>query len=144
MALSADERTHVLVGLLGDIFTSASEGFEESGTSRLEVHGASVMTVGATDGIHDLASPLAPRSLVELCDPLLPHDTRYVWALTRPAGTGLYVLITVHTRGARAKDLIHIFDGVLVPTWSIVLHGEGIACPKDDHLRSCCEYVDTL
>ena len=144
VALSADERTHVLMGLLGDIVTTASKGFVECGTSRLEVHGAGIVTVGATDGVHDLVTPLTPGSLVELCDALLLHDTRYVWALTGPAGTGLYILLAIDTRGACTKDLTHVFDGVLVPTWCVILHCERVACPQDDHLWTSSKYVGTL
>ena len=129
VALSADERAHVLVGLLGDVFATTLEGFVEGGACGLELHGAGIVTVGAADGVHDLGSPLAPGSLVELSDTLLLHDAGHVGALTCPAGTRLDILVAVHTRGAGTKDLVHVFDSVLVSTRRVVLHREGVASP---------------
>ena len=129
MALSTDEGAHVLVGLLGDILTTTSESLVESGTCGLEIHCTSIVAVGAPDGIHDLWPPLAPGSLVELGDTLLPHHARYIRALTGPASTGLYILIVTDTGRPRSQDFLHILDGMLVPPWSVVLHREGIAGP---------------
>ena len=129
VALSTDERAHILVRLLGDILPTACPRFVERRARRLEVHSPGVVTVGAADGVHDLVPPLTPGSFVELCDTFLLHDAGDIRTLTSPAGTWLYVLIAVHPRGTRAKDLAHIFDGVLVSAWGIVLHSEGVACP---------------
>ena len=144
MALCTNERTHMLMRLLRHILTSASEGFKESRACRLEVHRTCIVAVRATDRIDDLTPPLAPGSLVELSDTLFLHHTGDIGALAGPAGPGLYILLAIDTRGACTKDLTHVFDGVLVPTWCVILHCERVACPQDDHLRSCCEYVDTL
>ena len=129
VALGTDEGAHVLVGLLGDIFATTLKGFVEGGACGLELHSAGIVTVGAADGVHDLGSPLAPGSLVELGDTLLLHDAGYVGALTRPAGTRLDILVAVHARGAGTKDLVHVFDSVLVSTRRVVLHREGVASP---------------
>ena len=144
MTLSAHQRTHVLVRLFAHVLTATRPGFVECRTCRLQFHSASIVTVGATNGIDNFVTPFAPRSFVEFSNTLFAHDARHVGTLTSPASTRLYIAIAVHTRCTRAKNFAHIFYGMFVTTRSVIFHSERITCPKHHHFGAFRKHILAL
>ena len=124
MALSAHQRTHLLMGSILHIQTTTGKGLVEGRTGRTQIHGAGIVTVGASNGVHLLGTQLTPLLGVEvgwrelvLTITQFAHHARHIWTLTRPTRSGLHVdsdrIATIGClyRNARitcAQNLTHI------------------------------------
>ena len=103
------------------VFTDASPRLIECRTSGTKVHCPCIMAVRATDGVHDLWSPVAPLGSIEFIRSFLTHQAWNVRSLAGPAGTGLYVFLSIDPWTSCTQDLPQVFDTMMVSTWRVIV-----------------------
>ena len=124
MALGAYQRTHLLMGSVLHVQTATGKCLVEGRTGRTQIHGAGIVTVGASDGVHLLGTQLTPLLGVEvggrelvLTITQFAHHARHIRTFTSPTRSGLHVnsdrvaTIGCLHRNARitcAQNLTHI------------------------------------
>ena len=118
------------------------ESLDQRRTGDLQIHRLRVVAVAAANRVHDLGTHRAPRCFVEVGNAHLVHHTGHVRAFTCPACGRLDVAFAVYTGVTCTEDGAHVLDGMLMAAGRIVLAREGVARPKDDHLRPGSQHVD--
>ena len=89
VALRTNQRAHLLVAGLGYILSHPSERLDKRRSGNGEVHRIWIMTVGATNWVHNFASPCCPFRLIELFDSNGVHQPGNIRTFTGPACAGL-------------------------------------------------------
>ncbi len=141
VALGADQRTHLVVRGLVHVLSHAGKSLAQGRTGDMQVHRLAVVAVRAADGVHHLGTPPGPVGLVELGRTHFLHQARHVRALAGPAGTGLIGTVVQRGGGTGAQDLAMIFQCVEVAAGRIVVPGEGIPSPEDNHIRTLSQDI---
>ncbi|OPZ82923.1 MAG: hypothetical protein BWY76_02529 [bacterium ADurb.Bin429] len=139
VALRADQRAHLLMAGLVNIFAHGGKGLAQRRAGDAQVHRIRVVTVGAADGMAHLLADLGERRPIKLGHAHLPHQAGHVAALAGHAGAGLGLATArdVNTRGGA-----HVFKRMHVPALIPVFDGEGIALKERAQPRVILQMIE--